>query len=209
MEWYLILLLLFGGLIILMMSGMPVAFCFMLVNIIGVFLLWGGGVGLEQLILSLGDSIAIFTLVPVPLFILMGEVMFQSGIAINMIDALNKWLGRIPGRLSLLAVGAGTVFSTMSGASMASVAVLGSTLVPEMEKRGYKKAMSLGPILGSGGLAIMIPPSVLAVLVGAIGRIPIGKILIAIILPGLLMAALYATYIILRCRLQPSLAPSY
>jgi len=92
---------------------------------------------------------------------------------------------------------------------MASVAMLGSTLAPEMERRGYKKPMSLGPILGSGGLAIMIPPSVLAVLLGAIGRISVGKILIAIIIPGLVMAALYATYIIGRCRLQPSVAPAY
>jgi tripartite ATP-independent transporter DctM subunit len=92
---------------------------------------------------------------------------------------------------------------------MASVAMLGSVLVPEMEKRHYKKSMSLGPILGSGGLAIMIPPSGLAVLLGALGEFSIGKLLIAIIIPGLLMAVLYATYIILRCKLQPSLAPVY
>jgi tripartite ATP-independent transporter DctM subunit len=92
---------------------------------------------------------------------------------------------------------------------MASTAMLGSILVPEMETRGYKKPMSLGPILGSGGLAIMIPPSGLAVLLGAIGEISIGKILIAIIIPGLLMAIFYAAYIIIRCWLQPSIAPAY
>jgi tripartite ATP-independent transporter DctM subunit len=111
--------------------------------------------------------------------------------------------------LGLLAVGSGTIFATLSGASMASVAMLGSVLVPEMESRGYKKPMSLGPILGSGGLALMIPPSGLAVLLGAIGEISVGRILIAIIIPGLLMAVLYASYIIIRCRLQPSIAPSY
>jgi tripartite ATP-independent transporter DctM subunit len=87
--------------------------------------------------------------------------------------------------------------------------MLGSVLVPEMEKRGYKKAMSIGPILGSGGLAHMIPPSALAVLLGAIGIISIGKILVAIIIPGLLLATLFAAYILIRCKLQPSLAPSY
>ncbi|GAF80172.1 unnamed protein product [marine sediment metagenome] len=92
---------------------------------------------------------------------------------------------------------------------MVSVAMLGGTLVPEMESRGYKKPMSLGPILGSGGLAMMIPPSGLAVLLGAIGEISIGKILIAIIIPGLLMAVLYASYIIIRSMLQPSVAPAY
>jgi len=181
----------------------------MFVNVVGVFVLWGGVTGLRQLILSIFQSVTIFTLLPVPLFILMGEVMFHSGMGVNLLDTLDKWMGRLPGRLGLLAVGGGTLFSTLTGASMGSVAMLGSVLVPEMEKRGYKKPMSLGPILGSGGLAIMIPPSSLAVLLGAIGEISIGKILIAIIIPGLLMAALYATYIIGRCWLQPSIAPPY
>ena len=209
MEWQLALLLIVGSLIVMMVLGLPVAFCFMFVNLIGVYIFWGGLVGLEQLILTIFDTLISFTLMPLPLFVLMGEVMFLSGVAPNMIDALDKWLGRLPGRLGLLAVGGGTIFATLSGASMASVAMLGSTLVPEMEKRGYKKPMSLGPILGSGGLAIMIPPSVLAVLLGAIGRVSVGKILIAIIIPGLVMAALSTIYIVGRCRLQPSIAPSY
>ncbi len=192
-----------------MASGLPVAFCFILINIVGVMLLWGGGIGLQQFIFSIFDSVSTFTLLPVPMFILMGEVMFHSGIAPLMMDALDKWLGRLPGRLSLLAVGGGTLFSTLTGASMASVAMLGSVLVPQMEERGYKKPMTLGPILGSGGLAIMIPPSSLAVILGAIAEISIGKILIAIILPGLLMAVLYTSYIIIRSRLQPHLAPIY
>ncbi len=209
MEWWLILLLIFGGLVFLMITGMRVAFCFLLLNILGVYLLWGGGVGLEQLIHSIRDSVTTFTLLPLPLFVLMGEVMFHSGLAPHMIDALDKWLGRLPGRLAVLAVGAGTIFSTLTGVSMSSVAMLGSVLVPEMEKRGYKKPMSLGPILGSGGLAMMIPPSSLAVLLGAIAEISIGKILVAIIIPGLLMAVLYVCYIVIRCYLQPSIAPPY
>jgi len=203
------LLLFFGSLLLLMAAGMPVAFSFLLVNVVFMFLFWGGQVGLEQLALSLFAAVASFTLLPIPLFILMGEVMFHSGVATRMMDVLDKWLGRLPGRLGLLAVGGGTMFGTLSGASMASVAMLGSVLVPEMEKRGYKKPISLGPILGSGGLAIMIPPSGLAVLLGAIGEISVGRILIAIIIPGLLMAVLYATYIITRCWLQPSIAPVY
>jgi len=198
-----------GGLLILMMTGMPVAFCFMLINVIGAFLFWGGAPGLEQLVLSLFRSLATFVLLPLPMFILMGEVMFHSGIAPVLIDSLDKWLGRLPGRLSLLAVAAGTVFSTLTGTSMASVAMLGAVLVPEMEKRGYKKPMSIGPIMGSGGLAHMIPPSALAVLLGAIGIISIGKILVAIIIPGLLLATLFTAYIIIRCKFQPSLAPVY
>ena len=209
MEWWLILIYIFGGLIALMLLGMPVAFCFLFINAILGYLLWGGIAGLQQLILNIFQSITIFTLLPVPLFILMGEVMYHSGLVVHILDTMDKWLGRLPGRLGLLAVGGGALLSCLTGASMGSTAMLGSTLVPEMEKRRYKKPMSLGPILGSGGLAIMIPPSSLAVILGAIGEMSIGKMLIAIIVPGLVMAALYATYIIGRCWIQPEIAPPY
>lgn len=192
-----------------MTTGMPVAFCFMLINIVGMYVFFGGMAGLEYLIASMYTSLNTFILLPVPLFILMGEVMFHSGMAPLLIETVDKWLGRLPGRLGLLAVSAGTLFSALTGTSLASTAMLGSVLAPQMERRGYKKSMSLGPILGSGGLAMMIPPSALAVLCGAIGEISIGKLLIAIIFPGLIMAAIYAGYIITRCWLQPSIAPTY
>ncbi len=209
MEWPLALLLILGSLFVFMMAGLPIAFSFMAVNLIGALLWWGGSAGLTFATVSIMDSLTRFALLPIPLFILMGEVISHSGIAPRMIDSLDKWLGRLPGRLSLLAVGSGALFSTLTGVSMASVAMMGSTLVPEMEKRGYKKSMSLGPILGSGGLAIMIPPSSLAVLLGAISEISISGILIGIIFPGVLMTVLYAGYIIIRCTLQPAIAPPY
>jgi tripartite ATP-independent transporter DctM subunit len=209
MDPLIMLLLIVGGLVVLMASGLPIAFCFTLLNLIIVFIIWKGTIGLEQLILSIFSSVSTFNLLPVPLFIIMGDVMFHSGIVPRMMDALDKWLGRLPGRLGLLAVASGTIIAATTGVSMASASMLGKVLLPEMEKRGYKKVMSLGPILGSGGLAAMIPPSVLGVLLGVIGKISIGKILIAIIIPGLLLAALYTTYIIVRCYLQPSLAPPY
>jgi tripartite ATP-independent transporter DctM subunit len=208
-EWQLVLLFILSSLVVIMLTGMPVALCFMLINIAGMYIFFGGGLGLEQLITSIYSSLNTFILLPVPLFVLMGEVMFHSGIAPVLIETLDKWIGRIPGRLSLLAVAVGTLFSTLTGTSLASVAMLGSSMVPEMEKHGYKKPMSLGPILGSGGLAMMIPPSALAVLCGAIAEISIGKILIAIIVPGLLMATVYALYIIVRCLRRPDLAPAY
>jgi tripartite ATP-independent transporter DctM subunit len=192
-----------------MALGMPVAFSFMLVNLVGVYIFFGGTLGLEHLIDSVFRSVINFVLVPIPLFILMGEVMMHTGVATQMIDAIDKWTGRIPGRLSLMAVAGGTLFATMSGASMASVAMLGKILVPEMEQRGYSRSMSIGPILGSSLVAGMIPPSSLAVLMGGLGMISIGKILVAIIVPGLLMSVLYAVYIIARCKLQPSIAPPY
>ncbi|MBW2609305.1 MAG: TRAP transporter large permease subunit [Deltaproteobacteria bacterium] len=209
MEWWLVFLIIFGGLIFLMLSGMPVAFAFLLMNTIFAYFLWGGLSGLHGVIRSTFQSVTIFALLPLPLFILMGEVMYNSGLVVNLIDTLDKLLGRMPGRLGLLAVAGGALLSTLTGASMGSTAMLGSTLVPEMEKKGYQKPMTLGPILGSGGLAIMIPPSSLAVLLGAIGEISIGKLLVAIIIPGIVMAFLYAGYIIIRCWIQPSIAPPY
>ena len=209
MEWQLLILLIFGGMLFMMATGMPIAFGFLTIVVIGAYSLFGGSVGLEQLILSVYTKLTSFTLLPIPLFILMGELMVHAGMAVKIIDVLGKCMGRIPGRLSLLTVAAGTILSTLTGASMASTAVLGSVLVPDMEKRGYKKHMILGPILGSGGLAMMIPPSALAIILCSIGEISIDKVLMAIIIPGLLMATLYACYIILACLLKPDLAPTY
>jgi tripartite ATP-independent transporter DctM subunit len=208
MEWWLVLIIIFGVLVAMMTTGLPIAFSFLMINMVGLYLYFGAA-GLQQLIYSMYTSLDSFILLPIPLFMLMGDVMFYSGIAPVLIHTLDKLLGKLPGRLSLLAVGAGTLIATLTGVSMASVAMLGSTLLPDMEKFGYKKTMSLGPIMGCGGLAMMIPPSSMAVLAGAIGQVSVGKILIAIIFPGLMMASLYALYIILRCRLQPVLAPSY
>lgn len=209
MEWWVAFLVIMGALFVLMFMGMPVAFSFLVVNIIGSFIFFGGFPGLLQLIIQISESLTSFTLVPVALFLLMGEIMFHSGIGFDLLDTLDKWFGSLKGRLALMAVGGGVLFSALTGNSMGSIALLGSTLVPEMEKRGYGKPMSLGPILGSGGLAIMIPPSGLAVLLGVIAEISIGRILIAIILPGIIMAALYAIYIVGRCMIQPDVAPAF
>ncbi|MFZ0449159.1 MAG: TRAP transporter large permease subunit [Desulfatiglandaceae bacterium] len=209
MEWQILLLIIFGGMMILMLSGVHVAISLMTIVLIGAYTFFGGAVGLKQVILSIYTTMTSFTLLPIPLFVLMGELMVHSGIAINVIDVLGKWLGRIPGRLSLLTVAAGVIVSVLTGSSLASVAMLGAVLVPQMEERGYHNHMIIGPILGSGGLAMMIPPSAMAILLCSIGEIPIGETLIAIIVPGILMAALYALYIIFVCLINPSLAPPY
>jgi len=103
----------------------------------------------------------------------------------------------------------GAILGALTGVTIASVAIISSVLVPEMEKRGYDKSMIFGPILSAGGLAVLIPPSGLAVLLAAIGEISVGKVLLAIIGPGLLLVALYCAYIVTMCSLNPSLAPAY
>jgi len=192
-----------------MLIRLPVAFAFMLINIAGVLYLWGSGIALQQLISNIREALTNFSIAPIPLFVLMGELMFRTGIATRLIDTIDKWIGGIPGRLSFLAVGAGAMLSTLSGSSVANTAILGSTLLPEMEKKGYKEPMTLGPILGSGGLAILIPPSALGVLLASIAKISIGSFLIAIIVPGILLAVLFMLYIFIRAKMQPHLAPAY
>lgn len=209
MDWGIILLLIFSGLLFLFSLGLPVAFSFLLIDIVGVYLLWGGESGLQQLVLNMFDSVSLFTLIPIPMFILMGEIMFRTGIGLQVFEALGKWFGRIPGRLSLLAVGSGTLFSVLTGSSVASTALLGSLLVPEMKQRRYSHEMSIGPILGSAGLATMIPPTALGVLLASLAGVPVGQFLIAIILPGLLLSFVFIVYIIVRCWLNPTLAPAY
>jgi tripartite ATP-independent transporter DctM subunit len=194
---------------VLLLLGLPVAFAFLTIDIIGAYFFFGGIRGVAYLVHSIYDSITTFTLLPLVLFIIMGEVMFHSGIGFSMIDALERWMRRIPGRLSLMAVGGGTLLSVLSGSSTASVAVLGSTLLPEMQKRGYKAPMSVGPILGSGGLAVLIPPSIVVVFFAAVAEVSVGKLLVAIAIPGILIALAYAMYIIIRCKLQPDLAVPY
>jgi tripartite ATP-independent transporter DctM subunit len=209
MEWWAALLVIFGGAAVVVAAGMPVAFAFLLVNLVAVEVMQGGGRAFHSLILSMYNSVSSFTLLPVPLFILMGEILWHSKVAYKALDVLNKLLGRLPGRLSVLSVMTGTVFSSLSGSTMATTALLGTMLLPDMERRGYKRPMSIGPILASGGLAMMIPPSALAVILASIGKISIGRILIGAVIPGLIMASLYLGYILLRCRLQPGLTPAY
>lgn len=209
MEWWLFLILFFAGLTTLMFLGLPVAFAFLLVNMVGVFYLWGGFSGFNQLILSIDSSISTFYLVPIPMFILMGTLMFHSGIAPRMIKVIDQWLGFISGRLAVLTVGAGAALATLTGVAMGSVAMLGSTLTPEMEKHGYSKSLAIGPVLGSGALAILIPPSTLAIVLASVGGFSVAKTLVAIIVPGVLLAIMYVAYIIIRVKLRPHEAPAY
>jgi tripartite ATP-independent transporter DctM subunit len=208
-EWYFALLLMFGLLIVLMVTGMPISFAFIFVCIIGAYLFWGGEVGLEQLAMSFYSSVTNYNFLPIPLFILMGNIVFISGTGTRLIDGVDQILGKLPGRLSLLAIGSGVLLGTMIGISGGSIGILGKVLVPEMQKRGYAKTMTLGPIVSSGTLAILIPPSALAVFLGAVAQVSIGKLLLAIIAPGLMVALLFLGYIIIRCAINPTLAPNY
>ena len=209
MEWWLIFSILLGGLITLMLIGLPVAFSFIFITILVMSIMMGIENGSQQLILSMYNSLTKFSLTAIPLFVIMGEILFHSGLASRTLDVLSKWLGPIPGRLSVLTLLGGGLFASLSGSTVANTAMFGALMVPEMVKRGYKNEMILGPIMGSGALAMVIPPSALAVLLGSIAEISVGRLLIAAFLPGLLLLALFLIYTIGRCWLNPNLAPKY
>ena len=209
MEWYEALAVLLGTIVFLMAIGMPVALAFLAANIVGAWVFMGGERGITQLLNNGLGSLTKYALMPIPLFLLMGEIFFHTGVGGRMFNAIDKLLGRLPGRLSYVTVLGGTAFSTLSGSSMGSTALLGSLMVPEMKRRGYKSHMSIGPILGTGGLAIIIPPSALAVLLATLAQIDVAALLIAGVIPGLILACLYIGTIWLRTRLDPEAAPAY
>lgn len=209
MEWYWAMALLLGTIMGLMALGMPVALAFLASNIAGAYVFMGGMNGISQLLDNGFGALTRFSLVPIPLFLLMGEIFFYTGLGERMFNAIDRLLGRVPGRLSYVTVIGGTGFSTLSGSSMGSTALLGSLMVPEMSKRGYKKHMSIGPILGTGGLAIIIPPSALAVLLATLAQIDVGQLLLAGVIPGVLLAGLYIVLIWAQTRIDPDAAPAY
>lgn len=209
MAWYAALLTLLGLIVLCMAAGMPVAIAFIVVNVIGVMLFMGGAPGLLQIVENSTALITSYSLAPVPLFILMGALFFHTRLAHRVFDALDKLLGGIRGRLAYLAVTGGTIFSTLSGNTLANTAMLGSLLAPEMQRRGYSSKLSLGPVVGTGALAMIIPPSGLAVLLGSIASLDIGKLLIAGLLPGLVLAAMFVVLIYVQVRFDPGAAPAY
>jgi tripartite ATP-independent transporter DctM subunit len=207
MNWIEASVLLFGGLVAVMGLGLPVAFAFLVLNVVGAMVFLGGEVGLAQLARNAVQSITSFSLTPIPFFVLMGEVLFHTGVALKAIDAFALIIRRLPGRLSVIAIVAGTVFSAISGSTIATTALLGSLMLPTMLARGYDPRMAMGPIMGIGGVDMLIPPSALTVLLGSLAGISIAGLLIGGIVPGLILSAMYVAYIIARATIDPALAP--
>jgi len=209
MAWWLAACLLFGLLSALFAAALPAAFAFLGINIVGAWVWLGQDAGLIQLVRNGVASIASFSLTPIPFFIMMGEVLFHTGVAMKAIDAIDRLIWRVPGRLAVVAVVAGTLFSAISGSTIATTALLGSLLLPQMLKRGYHPNMAMGPIMAVGGVDMLIPPSALTVLLGSLAGISISQLLIAGIVPGAVLSAAFIAYIVLRASLDPGLAPAF
>jgi len=207
MSWQAAAWIMLGGSTVLLFLGLPVAFTFLAINIVGAILFLGGEAGLTQLARNSVGSVASFSLTPIPLFILMGEVLFHTGLAVKVIDGVERLIRQVPGRLAVVAVVAGTVFSAISGSTIATTAMLGSLMMPVMLARGYHPTMAAGPIMAIGAVDMLIPPSALTVLLGSLSGISISKLLIGGVIPGLILAGAFVVYIIVRVKLDPRLAP--
>jgi tripartite ATP-independent transporter DctM subunit len=208
MSWQMASLLLLGGSTVLLFMGMPVAFSFTAINLVGAVLFLGGDAGLNQLLRNSSAAAINFSLTPIPLFVLMGEVLFHTGLAVKVINAVEQLIRQVPGRLAVVAVVAGTVFSAISGSTIATTAMLGSLMVPIMLARGYHPTMAAGPIMAIGAVDMLIPPSALTVLLGSLSGISISKLLIGGVVPGLILSVAFVAYIIVRVRINPALAPA-
>jgi tripartite ATP-independent transporter DctM subunit len=208
MSWQATSWLLLGGSTLLLFLGLPVAFSFLAINIVGAILFLGGEPGLVQLARNSVDSVSSFSLTPIPMFVLMGEVLFHTGLAVKVLDAVERLITRVPGRLAVIAVVAGTIFSAISGSTIAVTAMLGSLLVPLMLERGYHPVLATGPIIAVGALDMLMPVSALAVLLGSLSGISITRLLMGGFAPGMLLKVAFVAYIIICVKLNPSLAPA-
>jgi len=208
MSWQIAAWILLGGSTVLLFMGMPVALTFISINIVGAWLYMGGEIGLMQLARNSVSSVAAFSLTPIPLFVLMGEVLFHTGLALKVIDGIERLITRVPGRLAVVAVVAGTVFSAISGSTIATTAMLGSLMLPVMLARGYHPRIATGPIMAIGAVDMLIPPSALTVLLGSLSGISISKLLIGGVMPGIILSVAFVLWIVLRVRITPSWAPA-
>lgn len=206
MSWWFVL----SGALVMLLSllflGVPIFVSFLILNVTGVLLLIGPS-GFGMFANSIYTTATVAELAAVPLFILMGELLFRSGAMEVLLDSLDRLVGKIRGRQYVLCVVLSAIIGALSGAAMAVAGLLGRSLFPTMRRRGYDLHMSAGTILGGASLDPIIPPSVLAIIVATLAKVSTGKMLIAGIGPGLLLTGMFLIYVLIRVARDPSLAP--
>ena len=198
-------ILLFGGLLILLALGVPVVFALGGITVLLTFFL-EGYVGLYTIATTTYREITDATLITIPLFLLMGNLLIHSGISDRLFRALNYWLSGIKGNLAVVSVGV-CVALAMCGGFGPGILTMGLVAVPAMLKQNYDKSLALGCVMAGGVLGTIIPPSIIMIVFSVIARVSIGRLFFAGAIPGLICAFFYIIYIVVRCNLQPSLAP--
>jgi tripartite ATP-independent transporter DctM subunit len=162
----------------------------------------------DLLAASMYDSLNSWSLAALPIFILMGEILYKSSISTRLLNGLTPWLSFVPGKLLHINVAACSLFAAISGSSSATTATVGKITLDELKKRGYSKSLALGSLAGSGTLGFLIPPSLIMIIYGVLSNVSIGKLFMAGILPGLLLATLYSVYIMIAASVDKSVVPS-
>jgi C4-dicarboxylate transporter DctM subunit len=196
-----------GVVILLIGLRVPIGAALGLVAFVGIALIRNLDVALTALRTTPFEFAAHWSLSAIPMFLLMGAVAYHSGVSSDLFQAARLWMGKLPGGLAVAATFACAGFAAASGASIATAAAMGRITIPEMLNVNYDKGLASGVVASAGTLGTLIPPSILMVLYGIFAEVSISKLFIAGVVPGLLTATIYAGMIVLRCRLNPNLAP--
>ncbi|HIQ15530.1 MAG TPA: TRAP transporter large permease subunit [Leucothrix sp.] len=207
MSYELIGLTMFGGMLVMMLTGQRVFGAIGFVSAMAALLLWGNG-GTEMPFSAAFKLFNWYPLLTLPLFIYMGYILSESGIANDLYKMFHVWFGGLKGGLAVGTIALMVIISAMNGLSVAGMAIGATIALPEMLRRGYDKRMITGVVQAGSSLGILVPPSVVLVLYGMIARQPVSKLWLAGVVPGLMMAGLFVLYIVIRCKIQPNLAPT-
>ena len=207
MSYDLIAIMMFSSMMVLLLTGQRVFGAIGFVAVASALLLWGPG-GSEMGFNAAMKLMKWYPLLTLPLFIYMGYMLSESGIADDLYKMFHVWAGPVRGGLAIGTIGLMVVISAMNGLSVAGMAIGATIALPELLKRGYDKIMVTGVIQAGSSLGILVPPSVVLVLYGMIARQPVGQLWLAGVFPGLMMASLFVLYIVVRCRIQPELGPA-
>lgn len=198
----------FALLLALLAGSMPVGFCIAVVRIIGFGLIVSPAAAFSMATMDLYTTLADYNLTTIPLFVLMGQVAFHTGISRGLFDAAYHWLGRLPGGMAMSTVGACTAFGAICGSGPATAATLASVALPEMRRYRYDLQLATGCVAAGGGLGMLIPPSIVFIMYAILTEQGIGKLFMAGVVPGLIIAALFCLVIYAQCRARPDLGPA-
>ncbi len=207
MEWYIVLSILIISLTLLLLLGLPVAFSLGFLSIICSFIFWPNMSGAYGVALAGYGHMNNFTLVCIPLFILMAELVMYTRMGTETYDAADKFFHNLPGGIGMASTVFGAVFAAICGASTAGTATVGLVSLPEMIKRGYDEGLAGAIVAFSGALSILIPPSVILILYGTLAQQSIGALFAGGMMPGILMTILALLYIFFRVLIHPEVAP--
>ncbi|MFA0888171.1 MAG: TRAP transporter large permease [Synergistales bacterium] len=208
MEWHVIGIILFFVFMLLLIVGVPVAFV-MMASSLGVILFLLPRTAINQVVSIVFQQGTSFTLLTIPLFMLMAEIIKTTGITEELFDTMKKWFGHFPGGLGMASVAACSMFGAVTGSSIATTVAIGSIAIPEMRRSGYNGVFATSIIAAAGPLGTLIPPSNTGILYGVITETSIGKIFMASVLPGILLTIMFMVYISIYAAMKPEMAPRF